>query len=101
MSTLRILMAMGAVFSLTSVAVAESGEDTEASLTLKPLAILGDARLRHAQSITHIEPLSDGRRALCSSQDGSVRLWDLTAPQPTAKAVRRQTRAMIRMAISN
>lgn len=46
-------------------------------LRLKRLNVLGDARLRHAAQLTAIVPLSDGRRILTSSQDNTLRLWDL------------------------
>ena len=65
--------------ALLKIGVTRGGESGEPKLPLKlePIALVGDARLRHASDVTHIEPLSDGRRALATSRDGSARLWDL------------------------
>jgi len=55
----------------------EDRGEAAALLQLEPLEVLGDARLHHAASVTHIQPLSDGQRALTTARDGSVRLWNL------------------------
>lgn len=44
---------------------------------LKRVRLLGDPSFRHGGTITCIVPLGDGRTALTSARDGSVRLWDL------------------------
>ena len=53
------------------------GEEDIARLCLRRVALLGDARFRHADQVTAIVPLSDGKRFLSSSRDQTVRLWDI------------------------
>ena len=65
---------------LTAASVpAAGGEEPvlKSLVSIEPVGLLGDARLRHASDISHIEPLADGKRALSTSRDGSIRLWEL------------------------
>ncbi len=43
---------------------------------LEFVRLLGDPAFKHAESLTHIEQLPDGR-LLSSAEDGSARVWDL------------------------
>lgn len=44
--------------------------------SLAEVALLGDNRFRHADSLIHIALLPDGKRLLASAEDGAARLWD-------------------------
>ena len=75
-------------FCLSCAAVAHAQEEAEGNaltLQVEAVAVLGDSHCRHASDVTHIEPLSDGLRALSTSRDGAIRLWDLK----TGKELRR------------
>lgn len=49
----------------------------QAGDVLTPVDQLGVAGFQHADDISEIKVLSDGKRVLSSSQDGTARLWDL------------------------
>jgi len=89
----RLWRAVGAclvVVAVHSAAMAQSTAPADGSpVELKRLRVLGDASLRHGGDITCILPLSDGRRALVSAEDGTARLWDLQ----TGKELRRYPHA--------
>lgn len=55
---------------------------------LQPVGVLGEAGFLHAGLLSDIVVLSDGRRILSSSRDGSIRLWDLE----TGRELRRYLR---------
>lgn len=75
-------------FLATAVAAATPAADVAAPFepsALHRTAVWGDAVFRHADTVTAIVPLPDGRRLLTASQDGSARLWDAS----TGKELRR------------
>jgi WD40 repeat protein len=49
-----------------------------AAAGLEFVRVLGDLSFKHANSLTHIEPLPDGR-LLTSAEDGAARVWNLNS----------------------
>jgi WD40 repeat protein len=45
-------------------------------VTLEHVATFGDAEFRHADRITQIVALADGKHLLSASEDHTVRLWE-------------------------
>lgn len=75
------------LFILSPVRPGCCQEGSTESLCLKRIAVLGDARLRHADQVTAIVPLADGKRLLSSSRDRTVRLWEMESGQELRRFV--------------
>lgn len=77
MPRVRYFSAMAVALILYASARPVPGVETGPPLGLKRVAVLGDARLRHADQVTAIVPLSDGKRFVSSARDRTVRLWEV------------------------
>jgi len=44
---------------------------------LKSIRVIGDTRFHHADSVSHLFVMPDGKRVISSARDGTARLWDL------------------------
>jgi len=58
-------------------AMADASADDFLPDRLQRVKLLGSSALRHGDDVTHIVPLSDGKRILTCAGDGTARLWDL------------------------
>jgi len=66
---------------LKMVTPEDSKNRSAVQASLRPLRILGDARFKHANTITHIDTLDADRKIATSSNDSTVRFWDAITGQ--------------------